>query len=60
MIYSSITPHVHLLKTAEHDHEHTMLDFSATSSGGASGARRGQWGAGGNFGVSYRLLLCSA
>lgn len=53
MIYSSITPHVHLLKTAEHDNEHTMLDFSATSGGGA--ARRGQWGAGGNFGVSPRF-----
>ena len=28
MIYSSINPRVHLLRTAEHEHEHTMLDFS--------------------------------
>lgn len=47
MVYSSITPHVHLLKTAEHEHEHTMLNFAAS----AGPARRGHWG-GGDFGVS--------
>jgi WD repeat-containing protein 23 len=46
-VYSSITPHVHLLKTAEHEHEHTMLNFAASA--GTAG-RRGQWG-GGDFGV---------
>ncbi|KAJ9113030.1 hypothetical protein QFC22_006126 [Naganishia vaughanmartiniae] len=49
MIYSSITPHVHLLRTAEHDDEHTLLDFAAT---GASARRDGRhWGSGGNFGI---------
>lgn len=28
MIYSSITPYVHMLYTAEHDEEHVCLDFS--------------------------------
>lgn len=28
MIYSSITPYVHMLYTAEHDEEHICLDFS--------------------------------
>ncbi|GHJ85883.1 hypothetical protein NliqN6_2285 [Naganishia liquefaciens] len=50
MVYSSITPHVHLLKTAEHEHEHTMLDFAASAGGGAA-ARRGMWGGGANFGI---------
>lgn len=27
MIYSSITPYVHMLRTAEHDMEHATLDF---------------------------------
>lgn len=27
MIYSSITPQVHMLKTDEHDTDHTTLDF---------------------------------
>ncbi|KAG7528172.1 hypothetical protein FFLO_06365 [Filobasidium floriforme] len=34
MIYSSITPYVHLLRTAEHEHEHTMLDFSESGQRG--------------------------
>lgn len=28
MIYSSITPYVHMLRTAEDDEEHVCLDFS--------------------------------
>lgn len=51
MVYSSITPHVHLLKTAEHEHEHTMLDFAAGA--GEAGRRRGMWGGGANFGVGF-------
>ena len=47
MIYSSITPYVHLLRTAEHEHEHTMLDFS--ESGQRAGGGRGYMR---EFGVS--------
>lgn len=45
MIYSSITPYVHLLRTAEHEHEHTMLDFSESGQRGMRGYMR-------EFGVS--------
>ncbi|ORY23259.1 WD40-repeat-containing domain protein [Naematelia encephala] len=41
MIYSSITPYVHMLYTNELDDDHIMLDFS----GGGGGRRRGvAWG----------------
>ncbi|KAK4684769.1 DDB1- and CUL4-associated factor 11, partial [Tremellales sp. Uapishka_1] len=37
MIYSSITPYVHMLYTNEHDSEHVELDFSGDN-------RRNSWG----------------
>lgn len=48
MIYSSITPRVHLLRTAEHEDEHQELDFSDS---GDHRRFRSYWGAG-HFGVS--------
>ncbi len=44
MIYSSITPYVHMLYTSEHDSEHIQLDFSSSS-------QRNAWGYD-RFGVS--------
>ncbi len=38
MIYSSITSKVHLLRTAEHEDEHTQLDF------GSGSMRNSIWG----------------
>ena len=50
MIYSSITPYVHMLYTAEHDSEHICLDFTGRSSG------RGEQSYGyDSFGVSSTL-----
>lgn len=46
MIYSSITPYVHMLYTAEHDEEHICLDFSH------SGPRRNDMYGYDSFGVS--------
>ncbi|RXK42673.1 hypothetical protein M231_00228 [Tremella mesenterica] len=39
MIYSSITPYVHMLYTAQHDSEHICLDFT-----GSRRSREEQWG----------------
>jgi WD repeat-containing protein 23 len=50
MIYSSINSRVHLLRTAEHEDEHTMLDFSQ-----GAGGSRSRWGRG-DFGVSLALV----
>ena len=47
MIYSSINPRVHLLRTAEHEHEHTMLDFSENRA-------RGYYSR--EFGVSHKSM----
>jgi WD repeat-containing protein 23 len=46
MIYSSITPYVHMLRTAEDDEEHVCLDFNDPS------PRRGDTYGYDNFGVS--------
>ena len=51
MIYSSITPYVHLLNTAEDDAEHIELDF--TSQGRY---RPNSWGGYDSFGVSKGLM----
>lgn len=45
MIYSSITSKVHLLRTAEHEDEHTQLNFAAGSNTGRYGEDA--------FGVSF-------
>ncbi|TXT13148.1 hypothetical protein VHUM_01549 [Vanrija humicola] len=45
MIYSSITPYVHMLNTAEHDEEHHQLNFSSRSG-------RGYYGGMDHFGFS--------
>jgi WD repeat-containing protein 23 len=59
MIYSSITPYVHMLYTSEDDQEHIELDFSARRRG--RGAMYGY----DSFGVSdyflpkpFRLRFC--
>jgi hypothetical protein len=46
MIYSSITPYVHLLRTAEHEHEHTMLDFSESGQRGGMARYMREFGVG--------------
>ncbi|KAI9633253.1 WD40-repeat-containing domain protein [Dioszegia hungarica] len=46
MIYSSITPYVHMLHTGEHEADHTCLDFS-----GSAGSRGGGMWGGGGFGI---------
>jgi hypothetical protein len=48
MIYSSITPYVHMLRTAEDDEEHVCLDFSDPN------PRRGDIHGYDSFGVSLR------
>lgn len=50
MIYSSITPYVHMLYTAEDDSEHVELDFSARR-------RRGDVFGYDNFGVSSPYIF---
>lgn len=45
MIYSSITPYVHMLNTAEHDEDHHQLDFTSRTG-------RGYYGGNDHFGVS--------
>jgi WD repeat-containing protein 23 len=37
MIYSSITPYVHMLRTAADDEEHVCLDFSSSRGRGPYG-----------------------
>ncbi len=51
MIYSSITPQVHIFRTAEHEDEHQLLDFSARSDNSRFSS---YWGAG-HFGVSSKF-----
>jgi hypothetical protein len=51
MIYSSITPYVHMLRTAEDDEEHVCLDFSDPN------PRRGREYGHDSFGVGQPLSL---
>jgi WD repeat-containing protein 23 len=51
MIYSSITPYVHMLRTAEDDEEHVCLDFSDPN------PRRGDIHGYDSFGVSLEMFL---
>ncbi|WOO85120.1 LEC14B [Vanrija pseudolonga] len=44
MIYSSITPYVHMLNTAEHDEDHHQLDFTSRTG-------RGYYGGMDHFGI---------
>ena len=50
MIYSSITPYVHMLRTAEDDEEHVCLDFSDPN------PRRGDIHGYDSFGVSLDTI----
>jgi hypothetical protein len=50
MIYSSITPYVHMLRTGADEEEHVCLDFSSRGA-------RGQYGYGDDGGASgFRVV----
>jgi hypothetical protein len=58
MIYSSITPYVHMLYTAEHESEHIQLDFTGSAQTGRSRGIRDYTDD--HFGVSASSLELSS
>lgn len=54
MIYSSITPYVHMLRTSEHDADHVCLDFTGARrrGHGYDGWQYDGFGVGPNCGIA--------